>query len=244
LIPEGREVLGHLEPVAAEQLAQHGHREVRAVLIAEVPERGMLENPLEPGRLEEDADVGAVADRAADGPQELARPREVLDDVAGADQVTHERRRLRLVASRDDRDAGSDPIPLGNVARIEAETTAAGGRAQPGQEFPLAAADLDDRLPREVVASGEPGRERVEVAAEVRRVRLGVLVRRSVSHESFVEGGVEHEAAVRAEAEVDVAPRAGEGLRQTVREDVLMNGDLGDVQDLCDVEAPARRTRQ
>src|SRR5262249_47449239 len=87
LAPERRLAVVDREAATLEEMGQRRPGEVRAVLVADVPEGAMLDDPLHPRRLEPDQRIGAIVHRRPDGVEERDGPGDVLDDVTGAYQV-------------------------------------------------------------------------------------------------------------------------------------------------------------
>src|SRR6185437_10622814 len=94
------------------------------------------------------------------------------------------------------------------ICRIEPDARASAALAEPHQELPLAAPDLERRHTRPQLESLDlivP--DLIEKAQEARRVSLRLLVRRRVSVQRRIEPQIPNEAAVPAKPQLDVPAR-------------------------------------
>src|SRR5262249_30560548 len=148
----------------------------RAVLVADVPEGAMLDDPLHPRRLEPDQRIGAIVHRRPDGVEERDGPGDVLDDVTGAYQVClHLHTRGRKALSKE-RQVRRGPVAAPRVARSEPDAGSRPGPTQPGEKVPPPASDLEHRLAADLVPLDELADQRVEVVTERGGVALAGIV--------------------------------------------------------------------
>ena len=124
------------------------------MLVDHVPDRALADDEVDVGHLEVNDRVPPV-DAAADRPEKVVRVGDVLVDEARGDKVGLQPRVLRavVVVRPDDalRRRRRDPVAV--VGRVEPAAEVAARLAEHGEEVALAAADVDDGLVVEVVAS-------------------------------------------------------------------------------------------
>ena len=115
--------------------------------------------------------------------------------------------------------AGIADHPVETVALVAAHL------GEHGDELALAATELDHPLAVQVEALDQVACEALVEGVEGRRRRLGGFVVVLVAHARGIEGAVPDEAAARAEAHADVAPRAIQSLRARAHQLDLMHRD-------------------
>src|SRR6185437_6601659 len=179
--------------------------------------------------------------------------RDMLERVAAAHIVGMQMRVLRPVEVADERDAlrGAGACPLRPVSRIEPDAAAAASLAEPDQELPLAASDLERRHPGpELEPLDLIVPDLVEKPEEPRRVGLGLLVCRRVSLERRIEPDIADEPAPAAEPQLDVPARKLQRLlprrkhEAAVRRHVLHTIEDPDVAASAGSAAQRRLARQ
>ena len=172
------------------------------MLVVDVPERPLLQDPLHVGKLEEHVDVAPVADRLAHQPDEIEDRRDVLQRVATAHVIGVQMRILRPVEVADEADAirGAAAGPFRPIAWIDARCHRSRcARRAPTRYSPL---------PHPISSAAIPGPsskrrdliipDLVEKPQKPRRVSLRLLVGRRVSLQRRIEPDVADEAAAAA----------------------------------------------
>ena len=210
LAAERRADLDDLEAAALEQRAQRRLGEGGDVGVDHVPDHAVVELVLAVRDLEVDGSAALRVERAAQRADQLERVLDVLEHVAAGDQVGLEVAdgRLRVVLTVD----GDRAFAVrSDVARVVPDALVAARGAEAAQEVRLAAADLDDAAAAQAVALDQPGRQRIDVLDERRRVVERVLVRGVVLDERGVVGGVPDEPAAGAARQLEVAPERRPG---------------------------------
>jgi len=183
------------------------------VLIIDVPEVKVLQHPDQVGDLEEHDRPFAIAHGAAYCAHKLRGIGNVLERHLAAEEIGLDVRILLGVEVLDELDVGvlAGRVALFHKGRIKADTFVVAHLAQDGEKLALAAADLDHLLVPQIVflnqGSGQLGVE----GAEGRRKTLRLFILGRVFVNRGIEHGVGHKAALRAEAERDVALRIAGG---------------------------------
>src|SRR6185437_9199669 len=202
--------LEHVEPGITEQASERTAREIRAVLVIDVPEHSVLEHSLHVRELEEHVDVAAIADRLAYESDEIAHRADVLEGVAAANVVRLQVRVARPVKVANEADARARGAlgALGSIAGVEPDAVAAESLAQRDQKLSLAATDLQDRhAGADAVLGDVIVAHVIHETHEARRESLRLFIRRGILVEAHIEADVGDEAAVATERELDIAAR-------------------------------------
>src|SRR6185437_8058554 len=120
-----------VEARRAEEARERAAREVGAMLVIDVPERTLLEDPLHVRQLEEDIHMGTVTDGRAHQADEVQHRRDVLERVTTTNVVSVQVRILRAIEVANE----GDPIrrararTLRPIPRIEPDAGAAAALA-------------------------------------------------------------------------------------------------------------------
>ena len=140
----------HVEAGPAEEPRERAGAEVRAVLVVDVPEGGLAQHAHDVRQLEQDDRLLPLADPRADARHEVPDRRDVLERVPADDGVRVERAPVPVVQRVDEGQAARRRRrqPLLDEGRVDAEPAVPAQLAHHREELALAAADLDDCLPR------------------------------------------------------------------------------------------------
>jgi hypothetical protein len=138
----------HREAGAVEQPHQRADREVRAVLVVDVPEGDLAQHPEHVGQLEED---GGGLPPGQVGPEQLHEPGhvgDVLQRVAADHEVGRQVGVLLAVQVGDEADpvGGRAAHPVEHHAGVDPDAAVVAQLADAQQELALAAAELEDVL--------------------------------------------------------------------------------------------------
>ena len=212
-------VEGPLEPVrreprCAKRARERAGREVRAVLVVEIPEGSLLEHPPGIRHLEERDGSQCPVEPGSYLPQERGDVVHVLECVPADDGACVGRNLLRCEEGLCRRDAAHElgrqiAVP---VARIDGEPAPVRPAHQLRQEVAAAAPDLEHVAPGQRVPLDEFVRELGGVGSKAGREGLDLFVTSAVVVCRRIEGRVADEAASFADVETQVGPRVGDRL--------------------------------
>jgi hypothetical protein len=229
----------HIETGEAVQPRERPRREVRAVLVVDVPERHLTQHAQRIGELEEHRRVRPPVQRAPDDAHEVRRGLDVLEGVPADDGVARELRVALGVVVGDQRHPPRErriESLLGDRG-IDADRVAHAELDHVDQEAGLAAADLEHVLAAQSVPLDPPGGQITLELAEAGREGLRLLVGLAVVLRRRIVRRVGDEPAARAEAQLEVT--RGELARRRLRADEPAAVDRDPFLGVEAVQAPA-----
>ncbi len=174
-------------------------RVVRAVLVVDVPESELAQDPAGVGDLGEHRRFLGGLDRPPQQPEEVAHRGDVLHGVAGDDQIAGQPGVLLAVEGADQHDRAIAELPDGRPAkaRVDPDTPANADLGQEHQEVTLSAPHLEHALAHQPIPLHQVAGELAGELGEQRREGLRLL------------GGLSVIDLLRVEADVGDEPASG-----------------------------------
>src|SRR6266550_9537770 len=187
-------------------MGQGARRKIRAVFVVDVPERRLAKNPADIRNLEKHDRAARRGGDAANRLRKTPGFEDVLQRHLAADQVgSGLDRGFGEEFLFEDCSFGDAVSSFRNEARVVAGSPVAAELAQEREKFALAAADFHDLLANDIVPADQLRRELAMEGLERRRKALRLLIALRIDRTLRLPCGVEYEAAIRAEGEIDVA---------------------------------------
>src|SRR5882757_132019 len=221
-----------LEAGILEDMHQGPGREVRAMLVIDVPKGALIEDPAHVRDLEHDDGPALRGSDSADGTHKGAGARYVLQGHPAADEIRRILDRVsgKVLLLEDDIRRSGGP-PLGNKARIVSNPPVAPEFTEQRKELALPAPYLDDILVEDAIPFNEIARLLVLECIEGGREALRHLVVSGVCGAVRLPGRIEYEGAIRTEGEIDVARREGLGGPGIAKQQATVYGNVRNVME-------------